>query len=60
VAVSAWLILGICALLIGVPLKLGFTAGDYLIGAGVAFVVVGISQWVWNLRLELGDLSHWQ
>lgn len=51
-AVSLWAVLGIVLLLIGLPLVLlpnSFRQDfAYLVGAGVAFLIVAVSQLIWD------------
>jgi hypothetical protein len=45
VAVSLWAVLGLVVLLLGLALVVVFPFGAYLIGAGVAFLIVATAHW---------------
>lgn len=47
-AVSIWAVLGVVLVLIGIPLTFAGPAGNYVLGAGGAFLIVAVSQWAWN------------
>jgi len=59
--VSIWAVLGICLLLIGLPIVLLIPPGvggyvfAYAVGAGAAFLAVAAAQWIWNRWGETQD-----
>jgi hypothetical protein len=47
-SVPLWGVLGVVLVLIGIPLTFAAPAANYVVGAGIAFLIVAASQWFWN------------
>lgn len=46
--VTIWGVLGVVLLLIGLPIWIVYSWGNYLIGAAAAFLIVALCQWIWE------------
>jgi hypothetical protein len=48
-AVTIWMVLGMILVLLAVPLwYVTSAAGGFALGAGIAFLIVAVSSWVWE------------
>jgi presenilin-like A22 family membrane protease len=48
-SVSIWLVLGVILVLFALPLwYVAETSGSFAFGAGIAFLIVALSRWVWE------------